>query len=148
MAHSAITAPDPAAGPLAEKIYRLVIARWPDKEKRPGVARIAEEIGERTGRSISPTYLHELLRGKKRDIGIERLEALARFFGVKPQYFFDAEYAETVDAQLRLAQALRDSNVRGLVARAQGLSPEGLEAAVAAIQHIRRVEKLPEVDDV
>jgi transcriptional regulator with XRE-family HTH domain len=146
MAHSAINPPDPSAGPLARKIYTLIAATWPEPRTRPGVARIAAEIGAATGGSISATYLNELLRGKKSNPGKDQIEVLARFFGVAPQYFFDDDYARRVDAQLGVALALRDTGVSTLVRRAQGLSPDGLAAVLAAIQHIRAVEKLPDVD--
>jgi hypothetical protein len=75
------------------------------------------------------------------------LEALSRFFGVPPAYFFDDTIAERVDAELRLLTSLRDARVHRIALRSADLSPRGRDAVTAMIEQIRRVEGLPSDQD-
>ncbi|WP_280724761.1 helix-turn-helix domain-containing protein [Kitasatospora sp. MAA4] len=116
---------------------------------------VARAIRERGG-DISKAYIAYLRNGKRSNPTMHHIEALAAFFGVKPAYFFDDEVAEEVDsmlvrmvslrnAGLRLEEweALRDSGVTRIAARANGLSPKGLLAAVEILNQLRALEGLP-----
>ncbi|WP_237522897.1 MULTISPECIES: hypothetical protein [unclassified Streptomyces] len=46
----------------------MIAALYPDERKRPGYARLAKEIRETTGGSVSGTYLWDLATGKKRNV--------------------------------------------------------------------------------
>jgi transcriptional regulator with XRE-family HTH domain len=133
------------AGVFARRLRSLIEALYPDERTRPGYARLAQEIRERTGGSISGTYLWELTTARKRNVTIEQLGILAQFFGVPPEYFLNDEVAERVGAQLALVTALRDAKVRSLALRADGLSPATLDALLIMVNEARRVEKLSPV---
>ncbi|WP_317441112.1 hypothetical protein [Streptomyces collinus] len=128
-----------------QRLNRLIHAHYPDERTRPGFARLAAEIREVTGRSISATYLWELSTGKKRNVTLEQLDVLAEFFGVPPGYFLDDQVAERVGEQLALASALRDAKVRDLALRSAGLSSVSLDALLAIVDEVRKVQNLPEV---
>ncbi|GCD32764.1 hypothetical protein OEIGOIKO_00481 [Streptomyces chrestomyceticus JCM 4735] len=50
--------------------------------------------------------------------------------------------AERVNSQLRLAVALRDTRVRNLALRAEGLSPAALDALLTIVDEARKVQNL------
>ncbi|MEU1308120.1 hypothetical protein ABZ419_04370 [Streptomyces cinnamoneus] len=131
-----------------QRLNELIAAIYPDERKRPGYARLAKEIRETTGGSISGTYLWELATGKKRNVTLEQLDVLAEFFGVPPEYFLSEEVAERVNAQLALAIALRDTRVRNLALRADGLSAATLDALLTMVDEARKVQNLSTVETV
>ncbi|MFD7663872.1 hypothetical protein [Streptomyces sp. NPDC059788] len=145
------SASDQAGRPLVRKfdqrLNELIAALHPDERKRPGYARLAKEIREATGGTISGTYLWELATGKKRNVTLEQLDVLAEYFGVPPEYFLSEEVAERVSSQLKLATALRDARVRNLALRADGLSPATLDALLVMVNEARKVQNLSSVDD-
>ncbi|EST33755.1 hypothetical protein [Streptomyces roseochromogenus] len=143
--------PDQAARPLLGKIdvrlNELIAAFYPDERKRPGYTKLAQEIRETTGGAISGTYLWELATGKKRNVTLEQLSVLAEFFGVPPAYFFNEDVAERVSSQLKLAAALRDTRVRNLALRADGLSGESLDALLAMVAEARKLQNLSPIEE-
>ncbi|GHF03969.1 MULTISPECIES: helix-turn-helix domain-containing protein [Streptomyces] len=144
-------APDRPGRPLVRKfdqrLNKLIATIYPDERRRPGYSRLAKEISEKTGGTISGTYLWELATGKKRNVTLEQLDVLAEFFGVPPEYFLNDEAAERIDAQLALAVALRDAKVRNLALRAEGLSPASLDALITMVDEARKVQNLSPIDD-
>ncbi|MBZ4322002.1 hypothetical protein [Streptomyces huiliensis] len=130
---------------LGERLCSLITALYPDERKRPGYARLATMIRESTGGTISATYLWELATGRKRNVTLEQLSVLAEFFGVPLEYFINDEVSRRVNAQLALAAALRDTKVRNLALRAEGLSSASLDALLIIVNEARRVENLGQV---
>lgn len=98
------------------------------------------------GTDISAQYISLLRRGERDNPTLRHLDALARFFGVPPAYFFDAATTRRVDDELAALAALRDAGVRGVALRAAGLSPTGLDAVQAIIDQVRRLEGLAPPD--
>ncbi|REH18164.1 helix-turn-helix protein [Kutzneria buriramensis] len=96
---------------------------------------------------VSGSYLSALRKGRRTRPSPELQAALAKFFGVSPAYFVDAEYAEQVDCQLALLDQLRQAGVQGIALRAIGLPQDSLEAITAVLDQIRRQRGLPPVDD-
>ncbi|GAA2679504.1 helix-turn-helix domain-containing protein [Streptomyces lunalinharesii] len=135
----------PALLTLSERLNELIASVYPDERTRPGYARLAKEIREKTGGGISGTYLWELATGRKSNVTIRQLEALARYFGVPPEYFFNEEVSRRVSAELALASALRDARIRNIALRANGLSPTILNAILAMVNEARRVQNLPDL---
>lgn len=133
-------------GQLARKINHLITTLYPDKRTKPGFAKLAQEIRERTNSSISNTYLWELATGKKRNLTQSTLATLAEFFGVPSEYFLDDAVAARVDTQLELAMALRNHKVRSIALRAEGLSDTALDSILTMLAQARRIERLPDAD--
>jgi hypothetical protein len=98
----------------------------------------------RQGTSMSAAYLSQLRNGKRDNPSARHLNALAGLFAVPISYFFDADTAEKINNDLRLLAAIRDSDVEAIALRAHGLSPEGLASVKGIIDHIRKVEQLPD----
>lgn len=134
-------------GDLAVKITHLLDKLYPDKRTRPGYAKLAASIREQTGKPMSATYLWELASGRKRNLTQETLVTLATFFGVPGEYFLDDAVTSRVDAQLDLAHALRNTKVRSIALRAEGLSDDTLDALLAMVTEARRIERLGPVED-
>jgi transcriptional regulator with XRE-family HTH domain len=140
-------ASDPTPGQLGRKINHLVATLYPDAASRPGFAKLAQQIRERTNSSFSSTYLWELTTGRKHNLTQDTLSILAEFFGVPPEYFLSDEVAARVDAQLELALALRNRKVRAVALRAEGLSDETLDSILTMLDQARKIEKLPPLEE-
>ena len=96
------------------------------------------------GTPMSAAYLSQLRNGKRDNPSARALGALAALFAVPITYFYDVETAEKINNDLRLLSAIRDSDVQAIALRAHGLSPEGLASVKGIIDHIRKVEQLPD----
>jgi transcriptional regulator with XRE-family HTH domain len=131
--------------PLAAKVNRLfsVVRRSSDGDEYT-FEEVAEAIKAQGGPTISATYLWQLRKGLRDNPTKRHLEALARFFGVPPAYFFDDAEAERIDAELALLAALRDASVRQIALRARGLSTKSLGAIRDMVDHVRELEGLPD----
>ena len=144
--------PSPANRPpvrrIDQRLTELITALYPDERKRPGYAKLAREIAETTGGAISGTYLWELATGRKRNVTLEQLDVLAQFFDVPSEYFLNDNVAERVNSQLKLLAALRDTRVRNLALRAEGLSPQTLDVLLTMVNEARRLHALPDAEDV
>ena len=57
-------------------------------------------------------------------------------------YFSDEEVERQVSEQMATLASLRDSGVRSLLMRAQGVSPENVQHLGAILEQIRRMEGL------
>ena len=128
------------AGALARKIDRLFKTVHPRGNAEFSYREVAKAIEDRSGPTISSSYLHALRVGVKDNPTKRHLEALADFFGVPPAYFFDDEQAASIEAQLELLAALRDAGVRHLALRAKELSPESLEMIREVVERTRKIE--------
>lgn len=106
-------------------------------------AAAAAAITAHTGVPISPVYLWQLRKGIKTNPTLTHLKAIAQFFGVPPMYLIDHDHDADLDSELVLLQALRESGVRGVMARVSGLSPATVHAVAALLDHLRDLEGLP-----
>ncbi|UNO39350.1 hypothetical protein [Streptomyces sp. MST-110588] len=124
---------------FAQRLSGLIAARFPDGPGRPGYGRIARDIREATGGSISGTYLWELATGRKRNVTLEQLDVLAEYFKVPPEYFLNEEVSGRLGGELELAAALDDERVRTLAVQAQGLSDATLDALLGMVREMRKL---------
>src|SRR6187399_1329554 len=124
---------------LAAKVDHLFRTVRPRSDKEYSFEEVAEAIRGGGGPTISATYLWQLRKGVRDNPTRRHLEALARFFGVPPAYFFDESTAAQVEAELELVAALRDSSVRQIALRASGLSPKTLNAITQMVERAREI---------
>jgi transcriptional regulator with XRE-family HTH domain len=129
---------------LAEKLERLFQTVHPAGRPPLSNAEVAAALQREGGPTVSATYLWQLRRGFRANPTKAHLEALARFFGVSPSYFFDESSAADIDGQLALLAAMRDAGVRAIALRSSGLSEASLQAIQGMVENARRLEKLPE----
>ena len=129
-------------GQLAERQHRLFPAR--PHTLRQGADGVNKAAG---GQILSAQYLQHLRSAVRRNPSYTMLAAIARFFGVSPDYFSefsDDETARRTDEELRLLAALQDSGVRRLALCAAELSPENLAMVTALVEKVLRSEDLPD----
>jgi transcriptional regulator with XRE-family HTH domain len=125
---------------LAEKLNTLFDTVRDERGREFSNQRVAAAVG------VSDAYIGYLRRGERTNPTKANLEALARFFGVTPDYFFDSSTAERVAEQLRelrLLSRLRDAGALKVAMRLGGLSPGSLEAVAAMVDKLRELERLP-----
>src|SRR6266536_2093419 len=135
-------APRPTS--LSQKLDNLFRTVHPSNRGEFTFEEVAEEIRARGGPTISATYIWQLRKGLRDNPTKKHLEALAGFFGVSPAYFFDDEAAARITAELDLLAALRDSSVRQIALRANGLSAHSLRTIASIVEHVRELENVQE----
>jgi transcriptional regulator with XRE-family HTH domain len=125
---------------LAERLDRLFRTVRPAGRGEYSYEEVASAIRDR-GTMISHTYVWQLRKGIRDNPTKRHLEGLAQFFGVSASYFLDEDTSE-IEAQLELLVALRGAQVRTMAVRAADLSPSGLAAIQAMVEHVRSLEGL------
>ncbi len=126
---------------LAEKLTWLFV-----NVRRPGGRKhtpqeVADFVVERTGARCSREYITYLRSGANNNPTMRVIEAVAAFFDISPAYFVDDEAAQQIQAQLELAVAMRDGDVRAVALRA-------VTTALAEGRTTIPVEGLREVHDL
>jgi transcriptional regulator with XRE-family HTH domain len=97
--------------------------------------------------NVSGSYIGYLRKGVRGNPSVEAVQALSRFFGVRPSYFVDDDQDEErvagIEAQLKLVHALRNPGIKQLAMRAAeaDLSPAGLDAITAMIEEVSKLEQ-------
>lgn len=134
-------------GVIADRLNQLFDSVQP--EGRPYKLReVADGINEQAGENlVSMQYLSQLRNGDRRKPSYEVVVALARWFGVKVEYFSDDETARRTDAELRTLNLLKDARVRDLAFRAQDLPDKSFSVLAQLIDQLRRDDEAPSGDD-
>lgn len=127
---------------MDRRLTDLIEALHPDERRRPGWRSLTEDIRRETGKSISHTTLWALATGQRKNVTVAQLAILAEYFGVPITYFLDDRVADQVNSRLRLATALRDTKVRNLAVRAQGLPDDALDALLKMVNAAREVQRM------
>lgn len=113
------------------------------------------EIAEGTARDgfrVSTSYLSNLRRGKMSNPSVSHVAALARFFGVSPEFFFETPVGrppksaqlEEVEGDVKM---LENKDIRVIAMRSHGLSPDSLRALADLVEQFRRFEGMPTHQD-
>lgn len=103
----------------------------------------AAALGER-GITVTGTHLSHLRTGRRDNPSARLLAGLAELFGVPIGYFFDPTVENKINSELGALSALRDSEARSLMLRAQGISPQSMEHLKGILERIREIEGLDE----
>lgn len=138
-----MAAPPTPSETLATKLQHLFTTVKPAGRGEYSNQEVATAIEASGGPTISATYIWQLRKGLRTNPTLNHLEALAGFFGVPVAYFLDEEATDRIDEELEVIAALRDAGIRSVALRAAQLSPEGVEALRAMVEHVRRLEGLP-----
>ncbi|GAA1388831.1 hypothetical protein GCM10009613_26810 [Pseudonocardia kongjuensis] len=142
---------------LAEKLALLFDAVKDPTTGRPysnpgaaaAIERMVAELPEpdQAGRRISQGYIWELREGRKTNPTMRHLQSLGALFGVGADYFLSEERYREVGRELDTLRTLDAAGVTQLALRATDLSPAGLAAVEAALEHARSVEGLRPAED-
>lgn len=132
-------------GIVAERLDRLFATVTP--LGRPYTLReAADGINAQAGTNVVTfQYLSHLRSGLKKNPSYEKLQAIARWFGVSADYFADPEAARRTDEEIRVLDLMRDPRVRRVAFLAEGLGPDDLKLAVGILKRLREIGRLPAV---
>ena len=126
---------------LATRLNRLF-----ENIPKPGGGSYSNEAAAQAladmGVSVTAQHLWHLRTGRRDNPSFRLLEGVARLFGVPIAYFSDEETERQVTEQMATLSSLRDSGVKSLLMRAQGVSPENVQHLGAILEQIRRMEGL------
>lgn len=127
-------------GLLAQRLNELFETRTP--LGRPyRLHEVADAINKSEGAAVlSVAYLSALRTGTRVNPSFATLDAIARFFQVPVTYFSD----DATHAEVRLLDALQDSEIRQIALCAADLSPGSLAMIADLVRKIRRSEGLPD----
>jgi len=101
------------------------------------------QVAARTG--MSPSYLSGLRRGKVTGPGADKVEALARFFGVEMAYFMGSERVELPDTTAgddRLRKALENPLVREIALTTGDFNREQWDHMLAILEHQVEIQRI------
>ena len=101
----------------------------------------AAALGEQ-GITVTGTHLSHLRTGRRDNPSARLLVGLSELFGVPMGYFFDPTMESKINSELDALSALRDTEVRSLMLRAQGISPQSMEHLKGILERIRDIEGL------
>ena len=132
---------------VAQKLQHLFrTVRKPDQREYSN-EEVAAAILRDQGETISSSYIWYIRTGQRDNPTFKHLNALAKFFGVPPAYFFDDETTNRVEAELALLTAMNDAGVRDIALRAAGLSPASLHTVREVIARVSELEGKAPHDD-
>lgn len=134
-----------APAELAKGISRMYELMRIPVTSRLSNAAAAEVISKLVGTSPSPAYLMQLRTATKSNPTKQCIWTIAQFFAVPASYLLDSRSDKAIDSQSRLLAAMKDADVRNLVSRASGLTPETLESQSAIVGRARELENLSAV---
>lgn len=97
------------------------------------------------GVKVSGVHISHLRSARRNNPSARLLAALAELLGVPIGYFFDNTAEERINAELSTLSALRDSRVKNLILRAQGVSAENMTHLEGILDQIRLLEGLDDV---
>ncbi|MBP1162007.1 transcriptional regulator with XRE-family HTH domain [Rhodococcus sp. PvR044] len=129
---------------FASRLNKLFETVHPPGRKPHTNAEVADALIE-AGHHISKPYLSQLRSGQRTNPSNETVAALAKFFKVKPDYFFNDIYAAKIDHDLKLLSQLQGYGLRRLSSRAFDLSEESQTLLTAMAEKLRASEGLPAV---
>ena len=107
---------------------------------------VAAALAEK-GISVTGTHISHLRTGRRDNPSARLLAGLAELFGVPLGYFFEPEVEEQIKEELQTLVALRDTGIRSVMLRAQGISPQSMEHLKALLDRIREIEGLSNHDE-
>ena len=128
---------------FAERLNKLFETVHPPGRKAHTNAEVAAALTT-AGHPISKPYLSQLRSGQRTNPSNETVASLAKFFKVKPDYFFNDIYASKIDHDLDLLSQLQGYGLRRLSARAFDLSEDSQNLLTTMAAKLRASEGLPE----
>ncbi len=117
---------------FAERLNRLFASVYPP-DSEPYTSEDMVRALELRGTRISAPYLSQLRTGQRRRPSQQKMEAIADFFGVHPDYFTnrDESYRRAVEADLDGLELARNPGVRLLMTALAQLEPSVREKVMA-----------------
>ena len=136
----------PRPGSFAQRLNKLFETVHPPGRRAHTNAEVAAACVA-SGYLISKPYLQELRSGQRTNPSDEAVAGLARFFKVKPDYFFNDIYAAKIDHDLEHLSQLQGYGLRRLSSRVFDLSEESQNLLTSMAEKLRESESLPAIPD-
>jgi transcriptional regulator with XRE-family HTH domain len=135
---------DQDRGVIAQRLERLFETVRP--LGRPYTLReVVDGVNAAAGENLlSFQYLSQLRKGDRTRPSYAVLDGIAKWFGVPVTYFSDEETFQHTSDELRVLSLMRDSGIRGVAFRAEGISEQSLALVAAFLDKVRQAEGLPE----
>ena len=102
---------DPPEGSISQRLDLLFRHAHPDGRAPYSVEEVASALTEK-GHKVGSSYIYQLRNGQKNNPTADRLQALATFFQVPINYFFEQQSTEEVIAALELARVMRKHDLK------------------------------------
>lgn len=135
------------SGKLAERIDCLFRNHPSPRNREYTYREVASTVSAQNGDKLSPSYVWQLRTGVKENPSMRHIEALARFFGVSPSYFFDSELTELPESELRLLATSKNGLLRPIAVSMLGLSEESLCTIRQLASRLRQLEGVPRPEE-
>ena len=134
-AHDDVTAATPALRTLADKVDWLISTARPAGRGPYSNAEVAALIRKATGEPVTGTAISKLRSGQAANPHQRLIGAMARFFGVPPDFFFegyaDDQAMSLIQEQAEMLAIIRAADIPPAGLRVLlGLSPEALQLLV------------------
>lgn len=126
---------------VPDRVNRLFDVMHPAATPPVSNADVAERITLQ-GVAITADEIWQLRAGTKQDASMQQLSALAEFFGVAARYLTNPTGDRSIDSQLTLLEAMRDSGVhdvhrcRAATQKREALSPNVIEELTQTITRL------------
>ncbi len=128
--------------PFAKRLNELFETRL---DPATGKAYSGQRVADATG--IAASSLSSMRRGRVEAPGIDKVTALARFFGVDPGYLTGSEpveYPEVAQNDQALREALENPVVRDIAIQTRTFNREQWSHFLAMLEHQREIDRITE----
>lgn len=146
MTGSANVSGDIDCSDLAAKLNLLFETFHPKGTPPPSNQAVAAGIEQKYNLTITGQYLGQIRAGKKTNVKLVTLRAIAGYFGVKEGYLTEPGRDENVEEQLELLRVFRDEDIINIATRTSGLSAQSRRAIFSLVDQLRAIEQLPPID--
>jgi transcriptional regulator with XRE-family HTH domain len=137
-----MTGPDKGKRSFGDKLaYLIETVHLPDRGPY-SYREIAAAIADHPG-AMTAAHINQLVRGKQPHPRIHYVEALANFFGVPMNYFFDDDVTARIHDQIAEVSGWRDREARHIAERVVELSPRDRKAITNLIDSLREYDDQP-----
>jgi transcriptional regulator with XRE-family HTH domain len=109
---------------FAARLNRLFDTVYPPGRGPYSGAEAVTALAE-AGVKMSAPYLSQLRSGNRTNPSASTMAALAKFFGVKPDYFTEDHYYRELEKELTWLEISRDESIRRIGIRASALTAQG-----------------------
>ncbi|MGH3826284.1 MAG: XRE family transcriptional regulator [Pseudonocardiaceae bacterium] len=137
-----MTGSDQGKPSFGDRLAYLIETVHPPDRGPYSYREIAAGIAEHPG-AMTAAHINQLVRGKQPHPRIHYVEALASFFGVPVNYFFDDEVTTRIDDQIAQVSAWRDQEARHIAERVVQLTPRDRNTVTNLIDSMRAYDEQP-----
>lgn len=129
-------------GTFARRLSRLIETVHPPDRGPYSYREIEAGIASHPG-AMTAAYINQLARGRSTNPRMRHVEALAWFFGVPVEYFFDEATASRINEQIAEVRVWRDEEARAIAERVVELSSRDRRTVTNLIESLATYDEQP-----